>query len=254
MENYLGKVLLFGEYTILNDSEALVVPLKVFSGQLKFTKNPDKKAIDSNLELKNLLRYFEENDLSMDYDKFKKDIDHGLFFDSTIPEYYGVGSSGALIASLFSRYTDDNYDMSHTNSANILSYLAVMESYFHGTSSGIDPLCSLFEKPIHVHSDKQVSVVGLRHSMLSSFVLYDSGISSKTKNFVLHYKEKMAGEEFANDIIMKLKPAVDGCIKSMLTNNEDDLALHMGILSKLQYSLLSEMIPDDIRAILKTGL
>ena len=34
----------------------------------------------------------------------KKDISLGLYFDSSIPQGYGVGSSGALVASIYDKY------------------------------------------------------------------------------------------------------------------------------------------------------
>ena len=34
-----------------------------------------------------------------------KDIEAGMYFDSSIPQGYGVGSSGALVAAIYDKYT-----------------------------------------------------------------------------------------------------------------------------------------------------
>jgi shikimate kinase len=39
-----------------------------------------------------------------DIDAFETDIEKSLYFESSIPQGYGVGSSGALVAALFEKY------------------------------------------------------------------------------------------------------------------------------------------------------
>ena len=45
--------------------------------------------------------------VSFNLNDLKKDIDNGMYFDSSIPQGYGVGSSGALVASIYDKYADD---------------------------------------------------------------------------------------------------------------------------------------------------
>src|SRR5690625_6608275 len=74
----------------------------------------------------------------------KSDIEEGMYFDSIIPQGYGVGSSGALVAAIYERYALNKIEIEQEISKEIISELkevfSKMESFFHGTSSGIDPL------------------------------------------------------------------------------------------------------------------
>ena len=45
--------------------------------------------------------------VSFNFNNFKKDLYNGMYFDSSIPQGYGVGSSGALVASVYDKYATD---------------------------------------------------------------------------------------------------------------------------------------------------
>ena len=45
--------------------------------------------------------------VSFNLSDLKIDIDRGMYFDSSIPQGYGVGSSGALVASIYDKYAND---------------------------------------------------------------------------------------------------------------------------------------------------
>ena len=42
----------------------------------------------------------------------EKDIEEGMYFDSSIPQGYGVGSSGALVAAIYDTYSIDKIETS----------------------------------------------------------------------------------------------------------------------------------------------
>ena len=44
-------------------------------------------------------------------DELKRDIDKGMYFDSSIPQGYGVGSSGALVAAVYDKYANDKINI-----------------------------------------------------------------------------------------------------------------------------------------------
>ncbi|WP_436570317.1 GHMP family kinase ATP-binding protein, partial [Klebsiella pneumoniae] len=78
--------------------------------------------------------------------KLSRELDKGLFFRSDIPQGFGLGSSGALVAAIFLRYLDKAGDfkdelkhLTMDRIQNLKSYLGALEGYFHGKSSGIDP-------------------------------------------------------------------------------------------------------------------
>ena len=42
--------------------------------------------------------------VTFDLDTLKNDVETGMYFDSSIPQGYGVGSSGALVAAIYDKY------------------------------------------------------------------------------------------------------------------------------------------------------
>ena len=148
---YHGKVLLFGEYSVILDSKALIVPYRKVSAWLRFPGSGDftGKAYESNQNLRLFSAYLHEKqkknpDLSnLDLARLYDDIAKGLYLESTIPGKYGLGSSGALCAAIYGEYGT----LSGLPVTELRTLLAGMESFFHGSSSGIDPLCIFTGKP-----------------------------------------------------------------------------------------------------------
>ena len=98
---FFSKILLFGEYGVIKNSKALVIPYKKYFGSLKFSKTADDYQKTSNASLKAFSDYLNDNKFiynKINITKFKDDIDNGLYFESSIPESYGLGSSGAVVA------------------------------------------------------------------------------------------------------------------------------------------------------------
>jgi mevalonate kinase len=157
-KTFYSKVLLFGEYSVIKHSMALSTPYKLFEGHLAFRRG-DGQARDP--ELKALAEYLKrlkgKGGLDFDFDlaSFEFDVAQGLFFDSTIPQGYGVGSSGALVAALFDRYgtsVDDN----KRGILELKRILARIESHFHGSSSGLDPLISYLNESLLIGPDNSL--------------------------------------------------------------------------------------------------
>ncbi|MFT6324124.1 MAG: mevalonate kinase, partial [Halieaceae bacterium] len=145
-----SKILLFGEYGIIQDSMGLSIPYKAYMGELKYDQTDSEQALDSNRHLvkfhQHLLAMADAKELpvSLDLLRFGKDIESGMHFDSTIPQGYGVGSSGALVAAIYDKYAvaklDPNNNLSSEDIIKLKSAFGTIESYFHGKSSGVDPL------------------------------------------------------------------------------------------------------------------
>ena len=45
--------------------------------------------------------------VTFNLDQLLKDVNGGMYFDSSIPQGYGVGSSGALVAALYDKYANN---------------------------------------------------------------------------------------------------------------------------------------------------
>ncbi|MBK7029149.1 MAG: hypothetical protein IPH45_08015 [Bacteroidales bacterium] len=158
---FYGKVLLFGEYSILFNSKGLTIPYSHFTGQLSFI-NDDKYtdydfAVQSNKQMFEFMEYMQAFEVEglmpcrMDLKRLRHDLESGLYFESNIPQGYGIGSSGALVAAVYDRYcldkieTDEN--ISSENISRLRTIFSTLESLFHGQSSGIDPLNCYIQHP-----------------------------------------------------------------------------------------------------------
>src|SRR5690606_11283950 len=122
-------------------------------GHLTFRRD-NTSTIDSELKAFSLFikQLIDNNQLNCQFDitSFEFDISQGLFFDSTIPQGYGVGSSGALVAAIFDRYEQENHSTLDINK--LKKIFSQMEYHFHGASSGVDPLISYLNSPILIRN------------------------------------------------------------------------------------------------------
>ena len=104
---FYSKILLFGEYGIIKDSKGLSIPYNFYNGALKVAENPTAASEKSNESLKRFVAYLETINpelVTFDFEVLKHDVAAGMYFDSSIPQGYGVGSSGALVAAIYDKY------------------------------------------------------------------------------------------------------------------------------------------------------
>ena len=101
---FYSKILLFGEYGIIEDSKGLSIPYNFYKGALKIPKKITASSKSSNKILIGFSEYLNSKKLKLDLHKFRSDLDKGLYFDSSIPKGYGIGSSGALVAAIYDQY------------------------------------------------------------------------------------------------------------------------------------------------------
>jgi len=134
---FYSKILLFGEYGIIKDSKGLSIPYNFYNGALKMDANPNQSAIESNLNLKKFIKYLSEIDtnlVSFNLDQLQLDINAGMYFDSSIPQGYGVGSSGALVAALYDKYAQDKItvleNLTREKLLKLKAIFSEMESFF----------------------------------------------------------------------------------------------------------------------------
>lgn len=107
---FYSKILLFGEYGIIKDSKGLSIPYSFYNGALKVDENPSEEAKQSNQSLKEFVEYLKEIDSELvvfDIVSLQEAVNNGMYFDSSIPQGYGVGSSGALVAAIYDKYAQN---------------------------------------------------------------------------------------------------------------------------------------------------
>ncbi|GAL79175.1 mevalonate kinase [Algibacter lectus] len=155
-------------------------------GALKTDKNPSETAIASNASLQRYVGYLENINPELvvfDVASLKKHVEAGMYFDSSIPQGYGVGSSGALVAAIYDKYAQDKItvleNLTREKLLKLKTIFSEMESFFHGKSSGLDPLNSYLSIPILINSKDNIEATGIpaqQNDGKGAVFLLDSGI------------------------------------------------------------------------------
>lgn len=241
-----AKILLFGEYTVLNGSKALATPFDYFNGHWSFTQDYSKEREISRKVLSAFISQAPESIL--DLNRIKQDYEAGIWFNSTIPHGYGLGSSGALIAAIF-----QVYGMSSGDLLKDMRSLALLEHYFHGSSSGIDPLVSLLKRPLLIHNFESVTTLE-GNLNLKGFFLLNTGNARQTGPLVKIFKSKLENPDFSRGCAEVLAREVDMAVELLLNHHLDSLVHHLWIISKFQFDYFSEMIPLQMRDFWAKGL
>lgn len=257
MDKFYSKVLLFGEYSIIKGSNGLAVPFESFHGQLEFDS---EKSLDSKASLLELARYLDNSSIlskNIDTQNFIKDIENGLYFNSIIPQGYGVGSSGALCASILSKY-GRNIKRDHSYSKDELRFLqdlmALMESFYHGTSSGLDPLISFVNEAVFIKGRNEIEVKELSNlDSFGDFYLIDSGIPRKTSPLVHKFMKMCENNDFAaklEKLVINSNQLIDAFI------NQDKASFEQNLyeVSRFQYLNFESMIPKNLKELWFYGL
>ena len=251
-----AKVLLFGEYAIIRGASALAVPFHDFGGRWAFSENEGESQ-----ELSGLAAYLEglrgsgELLTSMHIGRFRDDIRKGLYFNSTIPVGYGLGSSGALVAAVYDSYGPNRKRESRPEK--LKPVLAQIESFFHGSSSGIDPLVCLLDRPLLLKDSRHTELVELPKGIASGrggIFLLDTGISRETGPLVRIFLSKCEDLAFDELVEDKLGGMGNAAIRAFLSDNWNGLQFLFAEISRFQWDHFQEMIPVAFRAIWSKGL
>jgi mevalonate kinase len=267
-QSFNSKILLFGEYSIIQDSMGLTLPYNEFNGKLTFDANEinEQFVTESNDYLLEFANYIQTllNDkklnINFDIEAFKKDVENGMYFQSTIPQGFGVGSSGALVAAVYGKYTKNKITIdSAPNKESILelkAILAKMESHFHGNSSGVDPLICYLNLPLLINGKNGVEPVKVEMNSVGkgAIFLIDTGISRSTEPLVKYYMQRMEEPTFREFVDKQLKPFANNCIQAFLDGDKETLFAYMKLLSKFQFEHFKPMIPKLFNKMWKRGL
>ena len=225
---FYAKILLFGEYGIIKDSKGLAIPFNHYEGGLQIGNLADEKVADSNQKIKKFAVYLNKkqaefpNLLNLNFEQFNKDLSEGLFFKSNIPEGYGVGSSGALVASIYERYATDKITVLENLTSEKLLKLkeifGLMESFFHGKSSGLDPLNSYLSLPILIQSPQEIEATGIpsQKQGKGAVFLIDSEQVGETGDMVEIFMKKMKNEGFRKTLKTEFIKYTDACVHDFL--------------------------------------
>lgn len=261
---FYSKILLFGEYGIIKDSKGLSIPYNFYNGALKLDKNLSGSAKASNETLLNYLDYLHSMDTNLvtfNLEALAKDISNGMYFDSSIPQGYGVGSSGALVAAIYDKYAHEKITvLENLTREKLLTLKAIfseMESFFHGKSSGLDPLNSYLSLPILINSKDHIEATGIPSQNASgkgAVFLLDSGIIGETAPMVQIFMDKMKQEGFRKMIKNQFIKHTDACVEDFLKGDLKSFFQNTKQLSKIVFNHFKPMIPKKFHQIWQAGI
>lgn len=260
---FYAKILLFGEYGIIKDSKGLAIPYNSFNGALKSDLIVTEKAKKSNenlLKFYNYLKKISTDLVSFDLQSLKEDIDNGMYFDSSIPQGYGVGSSGALVASIYDKYAKEKItvleNLTRDKLLKLKQVFSLMESFFHGKSSGLDPLNSYLSLPILINSKNHIEPTGIpsQKEGKGAVFLLDSEQIGETEPMVNIFMNKMKNEGFRKMVNEEFAKYTDACIEDFLHGNVTSLFGNVKKLSKIVLANFKPMIPVAFHKIWAQGI
>jgi len=244
-----AKLLLFGEHVLLLGAPALAVPVKAFSGQWAWQQEQDRHH-------NRMLQFADSDALKsvgiIDCEQFKSDLEAGLFFQSDIPTGYGLGSSGALCAAIYDRYVREKTE----DLGQLKSIFAQMESFFHGNSSGIDPLTSFVGAPILIQNKTEVQRASLQNWETEKPIVFllDSQLPRRTGPLVTWFLEQSHDPVFTQNLSRTYLPAHGALLKAWLSADSYLFWSNLHRVSVFQYENFTPMIPKTLEQFWKKNL
>lgn len=261
---FYSKILLFGEYGIIKDSKGLSIPYNSFKGGLRIGDMNNAEEKKSNVTLnkfRNYLLKIDKSTVKFDLEKLNSDLSEGMFFDSSIPQGYGVGSSGALVAAFYDRFAINKItvleNLTKPKILDLKNIFSIMESFFHGKSSGLDPLNSYLSLPILIHSKNEIETTGIPSQITNgkgAVFLLDSGKSSDTAPMVDLFFKSMKNKSYDKMIKEEFIKTTDHCVDDFLNGNFNSLFKNIKTLSKVVLKNFKPMIPENFHNIWAKGI
>lgn len=240
-KSFPSKILLFGEYIVLQGADALAFTYAKYSMHKSEELHKHNREFYRKLERYILEKPIFKNRISPN---FNLDIEKGLHYDSNIPVGYGLGSSGALVAAIYDEY----FINKPTDFKELQFELGEIESFFHEKSSGIDPLTSYIQKPI-LSSNHQIQI--LDNLKLENFELIDSGKRRNAKEAIQHFNQLNSELKFQSKLA-ELKEISNTIIKLLISSQ--NYLIELKKYSILQLDLFVDFIPNHIQEEWREGI
>jgi mevalonate kinase len=199
--------------------------------------------------------------VTFDIEALKRDVEAGMYFDSSIPQGYGVGSSGALVAAIYDKYAKHKItvleNLTRDKLIKLKTIFSEMESFFHGKSSGLDPLNSYLSLPILIKSKDDIEATGIpaqKAEGKGAVFLLDSGIVGETAPMVGIFMESMKNEGFRSMLKEQFIKHTDACVDDFLKGDIKSLFKNTKQLSKIVLNNFKPMIPSEFHELWKKGI
>lgn len=254
--------MLFGEYAVMAGSWAALIPYPAVGAKLAFPAEDSHQAVagPSNLSLRKFAGHL--SDLTacgvlsacLDLERLHRDVERGMYLHSTIPQHYGLGSSGAVCAAVLAVYGKPSHPGWPPSLADLREFFSRMESFFHGTSSGVDPLTIFLGQPLVIRDGeyhRPARTGRWTRNAIKPFLI-DTGKLSLTGPHVSYFNNQMKDtgyrKVFVEDYIPLLNRAIEQWLGGQL------LADTITEISLAQQVYLKPMIPREFQKVWNAGI
>jgi len=252
-KKYYAKLMLAGEYGIIAGSDAITVPYRSFFARLakRDSKTPDQSIINSVASLRKLMIYIKSLPRNSFFatpetGKLNQMLKEGYYIESSIPQGYGIGSSGAVSALVYDQFFKPAQAITLQQQK---KDLATLESCFHGKSSGVDAMTCYANTPLHFMPDGDIRCLEknpLQPPGDYRFFLVDSGQVFATAPLVSHFLEMMKDDGFQTTIRKDYFSLINKFIRAIDGSSGHDPALIFRAISDLQWNHFRKMIPQNM--------
>ncbi|NJB87531.1 mevalonate kinase [Lewinella marina] len=234
---YPAKVLLYGEHTLLRGGRGLAVPYPRYALRWA-TGDPDPR-------LASFADFLGESVADLiDADRFREEVSDGLRLAGNIPTGYGLGSSGAVCAAVWDRYARPGVDRDRPT-RKLRADLARLEAYFHGSSSGTDPLISFLNHPLLLSGGGNAGAVKLPAGWARGFFLIDTGMERSAAPLINRFLEAYA--RAPEPIREGWQAPADRAIEALIQGDREGLYRATARISGFQRLHFSHFIPEAWR-------
>ena len=248
-----AKLLLFGEFSVLFGSSALTLPLYDYSAKLILPSGNEEPDSFSNTQLQQFWKYLltKNSDVYINLQKLGESTNKGLYLKSDIPQGYGLGSSASLCVAIYKLFKIQEIEKPEE----LRAMYSQMESFFHGKSSGIDPLAIHFEKPLIIRGNKIKFLNKNEIDFFRNYNIYllDTGIARNSALMISHFKESMNDLSYANNFKLNYQPLLEQIIDDIV-HNRPEIWDNLMDFSKMQLTYFRKMIPEPIFKLWTEGL
>ena len=245
-----AKLLLFGEHTVLQGGEALAVPLQRFSARWsRGLAIPQRNPFPDWAAYAKTAPADDADEVAvrtwLDVERFAAEAP-ALSVDSDIPHDYGLGSRGALTALVYARYRRSPTD---PPLADLRRRLGQLESFFHGRSSGLDPLVCYLRAAVHVRADGSVAMLPTPPLATAAgrWFLLDARQPKAGHAAIARFRESARDDGFRQNF---LRPALASTAELIAGAQDTPVTwvAQLRRLSGLQLAYLPWLIPEHVAA------
>lgn len=242
MQQYPAKVLLYGEHTVLRGGQGLAVPYA--KRGLRWERSrPD----DRLLALGDYLQETFADGRLLNIAALREWLAAGWQLTGNLPTGYGLGSSGAVCAAVWDRFATPVGKSLPPN--DLRAELARMEGFFHGTSSGTDPLICYLGRPVALGAGPP-EAVELAAGWQDRFFLVNTGPRVRPAAELIRYFAKRYDAEpgFARAVNAGWRKPADRAIAALRNGDYAELTRATREVSAFQLRNLPNFIPAAYRS------